>query len=79
VIGAGGIVEGTSLRAKVIAGSGRSVMPKRSGRWPIGLCAVAAKRCQNADWMQPAANSWRTRSSASMVSCVVSVGKPYIR
>ena len=29
--------------------------------------------------MQPAANSWRTRSSASIVSCAVSVGKPYIR
>ena len=54
-------------------------MPKRPGSRPIGLWAVAAKRCQNADWMQPAANSWRTRSSASTVSCSVSVGKPYIR
>jgi hypothetical protein len=79
VIDAGGIVEADLVAAKVTALAPAQRMPNSSGRWPIGLWAVAAKRCQNADCTQPAANSWRTRSSESMVSCSVSVGKPYIR
>ena len=78
MIGAGRIFEG-----ELVAREGRPLlktrMPYFFGSRPIGLCTVAAKRCQNADWMQPASNSWRTRSSASIVSCSVSVGKPYIR
>jgi len=33
------------------------VMPYSLGCRPIGECAVTAKRCQYADWMQPAAKS----------------------
>ncbi len=68
-----------NVRSAGTAGARASRMPKTSGARPIGLWAVAANRCQNADWMQPSANSWRTRSSASTVSCAVSVGKPYMR
>ncbi len=60
-------------------GSLKTRIPYFFGCRPIGLWTVAAKRCQNADWMHPASNSCRTRSSASTVSCSVSVGKPYIR
>jgi hypothetical protein len=49
------------------------------GCWPTGECTVQAKRWKKPDWMQPSANSWRTYSSASTVSCTVCVGKPYIR
>ena len=44
-----------------------------------GLWAVMANWCQKADCRTPAANSWRTISSESMVSWAVCVGKPYIR
>jgi len=43
---------------------------------PDRECTVQAKRWKNPDWMQFAANSWRTYSSASTVSCTVCVGKP---
>jgi hypothetical protein len=62
-------------RAAAAAASRRSP----AGRLPTGECTVQAKRWKKPDWMQPSANSWRTYSSASTVSCTVCVGKPYIR
>ena len=69
----------TSFFAKPPGGSGSSVTPNAAGSLPTGECTVQAKRWKKPLWMQPAANSWRTYSSASTVSCTVCVGKPYIR
>jgi hypothetical protein len=68
------VVLGERRRAAAAAASRR-----RPGSLPTGECTVQAKRWKKPDWMQPAANSWRTYSSASTVSCTVCVGKPYIR
>jgi hypothetical protein len=79
VVDAGGVDEADVVLGEADGGSGLSFTPYSSGFRPTGECTVQAKRWKKPDWMQPAAKSWRTYSSASTVSCTVWVGKPYIR
>ena len=68
-----------TVLAQAMVTEGLRSTPKAMGSSPTGLWAVMAKRCQKPDCKTPVSNSCRTISRASMVSCAVWVGNPYIK